>query len=94
VRKLAWHSSFRRAFKRLQRDDRELAARALDAIEELARDPFQEQLRTHKLRGALEGLWAAWVEYDCRLVFAFEPDAAGGPDVIALVDIGSHDEVY
>jgi hypothetical protein len=26
--------------------------------------------------------------------FAFEADPAGGEDAIALVDIGSHDEVY
>lgn len=52
------------------------------------------ELKTHKLHGQLEGLWACWVEYDCRIVFAFEPDPAGGEDVIVLVDIGSHDEVY
>jgi len=29
-----------------------------------------------------------------RVVFAFEPDPSGGDDLIVLVDIGSHDEVY
>jgi mRNA-degrading endonuclease YafQ of YafQ-DinJ toxin-antitoxin module len=48
----------------------------------------------HKLRGALEGLWAAWVEYDCRIVFFFEPDPEGPEDMIVLVDLGSHDDVY
>ncbi len=39
-------------------------------------------------------MWAAWVEYDCRVVFAFEPDPEGTEDLIVLVDIGSHEEVY
>lgn len=94
MRKLGWHSSFRRAFKRLQRGDRHLAQQALSAVEDLVDNPFQERLRTHKLHGALVGLWAAWVEYDCRIVFVFEPDPSGGEDMIVLVDIGGHDEVY
>ena len=33
-------------------------------------------------------------EYDCRIVFVLEPDPPSSEDVIILVDIGSHDEVY
>jgi len=57
-------------------------------------DPFDPGLRTHKLRGQLEGLWACWVEYDCRVVFAFETDPQGSEDMIVLIDIGTHDQVY
>jgi mRNA-degrading endonuclease YafQ of YafQ-DinJ toxin-antitoxin module len=63
-------------------------------LERLAKDVFDPHLRTHKLRGPLEGLWACWVEYDCRIVFAFEADSQGEEDMIVLIDIGTHDEVY
>jgi mRNA interferase YafQ len=34
------------------------------------------------------------VEYDCRIVFAFENDPDTGKDLIVLADIGKQDEVY
>jgi addiction module RelE/StbE family toxin len=94
VRRLAWGVSFRRAFKRRTRRAPDLQDRILEVLASLAADPFDPRLRTHRLRGQLEGLWACWVEYDCRIVFAFEPDPTGGEDVIVLADIGTHDEVY
>jgi mRNA interferase YafQ len=94
MRKLVWDSSFRRAFKRAARRDPDLQERILGVVAVLAESPFEPRLKTHKLRGQLEGLWACWVEYDCRIVFAFQPDPSGDEDLIVLVDIGSHDEVY
>jgi mRNA-degrading endonuclease YafQ of YafQ-DinJ toxin-antitoxin module len=65
------------------------------AFRQLARhDPTLPALKTHKLRGQLAGSWACWVEYDCRIIFTFEADPSGGEDMIVLVDIGTHDEVY
>jgi mRNA interferase YafQ len=94
VRRLVWDASFRRAFKRVTRRAPELAERVFDVVAVLAEDPFNPRLKTHRLRGQLDGLWACWVAYDCRIVFALEPDPATGEDVIVLADIGSHDEVY
>jgi addiction module RelE/StbE family toxin len=92
--KLAWGSSFRRAFKRYTRNNLARQDRVLQTLDELAHDPFHPGLKTHKLSGQLRGLWACTVEYDCRIVFAFEPDPVTGDDVIVLVDLGTHDEVY
>ena len=94
MRNLVWDASFKRAFRRRTRLDPTLQERILEVLDALAADPFEPALKTHKLRGQLAGLWACWVEYDCRVIFAFETDPAGGEDAIALVDIGSHDEVY
>ncbi len=94
MRHLVWDASFRRAFKQKTRRQPSLQKQIFDALAALAENPFEPSLKTHKLRGELEGLWACWVEYDCRIVFAFEPDPAGGEDFIVLVDIGSHDQVY
>lgn len=95
MRELVWDSSFRRAVRRRTRNKPDLTERILQVLEKLALDPFDPVLRTHKLRGQLEGLWACWVEYDCRIVFTFEPDPRPHrDDLIVLVDLGSHDEVY
>ena len=66
----------------------------LEVLGLLAQDAFDPRLKTHKLRGQLEGLWACSVEYDCRIVFAFEPDPESAEDMIVLIDIGTHEEVY
>jgi mRNA-degrading endonuclease YafQ of YafQ-DinJ toxin-antitoxin module len=52
-------------------------------------DPFNKQLRTHKLTGKLQGLWAFSVDYDVRVVFSFLNE-----NEVLLIDLGSHDEVY
>ena len=94
MKTLVWHTSFRRAFKRCTRRNPRLKDRIFEVLELLVEDPFIPALRTHKLRGQLEGLWACWVEYDCRIVFTFESDPDSGEEMIILIDIGSHDEVY
>ena len=94
MRKLFWDKSFRRAFKRRTRKNASLQYDILNVIENLTKDPFEPKLKTHKLKGQLKGLWACWVEYDCRIVFAFEKDPHSQHDAIVLIDIGTHDEVY
>jgi len=51
-------------------------------------------LKAHKLRGSLEGLWALRREYDCRIIYNFEQDSETKEELIVLIDIGTHDEVY
>jgi len=95
MKKLVWDNNFRRAFKKQTRHNPRLKAQIFDVLERLSADPFHPSLRTHKLKGTLEGLWACWVEYDCRIIFLFDVDPAiNHEEVIVLVDIGSHDEVY
>jgi mRNA interferase YafQ len=94
MRKLVWGASFRRAFKKAARKKPDLSEAILEVIERLARDPFEPLLKTHKLQGQLQGLWACWVEYDCRIVLSFQQDTDTGQEVIVLIDIGTHDEVY
>ena len=94
MRKLAWDASFRRAFRRRTRNSPAVQERIRRVLAQLVEDPFHPALSAHKLSGQLEGLWACWVEYDCRIVFAFEPDSGGGQDVIVLIDLGTHGDVY
>jgi addiction module RelE/StbE family toxin len=94
VRKLAWDTSFKRAYRKWVRRNPSLQGRIFEVLGLLATDAFDPQLKSHKLRGQLKGLWACTVEYDCRIVFAFEPDPESSEDMIVLIDIGNHDEVY
>ena len=86
--------SFKRSFKRLTRKNPQLQGKILDVLELLSKDPFTPSLKSHKLAGKLDGLWSCSVAYDCRIIFAFSKDSITEEDLIVLVDIGSHDEVY
>jgi mRNA interferase YafQ len=87
-------SKFKRRFKRLVKKNPELEGKILTVLEILADDPFTPSLKSHKLTGQLDGLWACSVTYDCRIIFTFEKDSEATEELIVLVDIGSHDEVY
>jgi addiction module RelE/StbE family toxin len=93
--KLFWDAAFKRAFKKHVRRTPQLQDRILRVVEQLAQDPFTPSIRTHKLSGQLDGLWACWVEYDCRIIFAFSPDPdSPNEQALVLLNMGSHDEVY
>jgi mRNA interferase YafQ len=94
MRILVWNSSFKRAFKRVIRKNPRLEETIFEVLELLVTDPFAPSLKSHKLKGDLEGLWACWVEYDCRIIYTFQPNHEENEDMIVLIDIGTHDEVY
>ncbi|MGB3653622.1 MAG: type II toxin-antitoxin system mRNA interferase toxin, RelE/StbE family [Rivularia sp. (in: cyanobacteria)] len=91
---LIWGTSFKRAFKRIVRKNPQLEEKILTVLELLSNDPFTNSLKSHKLRGQLERLWACSVEYDCRIIYTFEQDSDNEEEIILLVNIGTHDEVY
>ena len=67
--KISWDQGFKRVYRKKVKNDDELKGRFWGAIEMFAKDPFQPRLRTHKLTGRLEGLWAFSVSFDCRVIF-------------------------
>jgi proteic killer suppression protein len=89
VIKVSWDQGFKRGYRKKVKNDAELMGRFWDAMEMFAKDPFHPRLRTHKLTGRLEGLWAFSVSFDCRVIFRFLSRTE-----ILLIDIGGHDEVY
>ena len=86
---VAFSSSFKRAYKRNIGGDAQRKKRFLSKLSIFIKDPFDPQLRTHKLSGKLSDLWSFSVEYDLRIVFYFS-----GESEAVFVDIGSHDDVY
>jgi addiction module RelE/StbE family toxin len=93
MRRLVWTNTFVRAYKRFSRRHPQLLEKLKGVLEQLSVDPFQPQLRTHKLRGELEGVWACWIERDIRLLFELVTAEDGGEEIL-LLTLGSHDEVY
>jgi len=57
-------------------------------------DLFAPNLFTHRLKGEFEGLRACSCGYDCRIIFSLEKDLVTNEEVVVLLNIGSHDEVY
>ena len=81
--RIAWDQGFRRIYRKKVTNDAVLEQRFWKAMELFSRNPFHPRLRTHKLSGKLEGLWAFTVAYDCRVVFKFLNRGE-----VLLVDIG------
>jgi addiction module RelE/StbE family toxin len=85
-------AAFVRAARRAIKKDPNLADAAERALELLAADAFHPRLRTHKLKGDLDGCWACSAGYDLRIVFRLVQHE--GAEAILLETVGTHEEVY
>ncbi len=91
-RELHPSSAFARSLKRLGKKDRRSFEFIRTTLEMLQTDAFDARLGSHKLKGDLDGLWACSAGYDLRIVF--EIATRNDEEVILLVSVGTHDEVY
>ena len=94
MRKLIWGKTFIRALKKATKKNPHLKKDIEDALGDLALDPFNPKLETHKLKGRLIGTWACSAGYDLRILFDFVKNKNKKDSDILLFEIGSHDEVY
>lgn len=78
--------------KRLGKKDRRVFEAIRATLVMLQDDAFDPKLGSRKLKGDLAGLWACSAGYDLRLVF--EIAKHNDDEVILLVSVGTHDEVY
>lgn len=51
MKNLVWSPTFIRAFKRLVKKNPELRSQIEQVLQQIAEDPFQLSLRSHKLKG-------------------------------------------
>ncbi len=65
-----------------------------ETIAAIENDIFAANLGTHKLEGKLSGLLSCSCGYDCRIVFCVTTDEESGEQVVILLDVGTHDDVY
>ncbi len=81
-------SQFERALKSFLKKHPDLRDIILNKLTLPLNNPKDPKLKTHELKGNLKGLLAASVNYEYRVIFYVEED------LIYLLNIGSHDEVY
>jgi len=91
-RKLVRSRAFVRAAKRLLKKRPDVAEDLKAALELISEDALHPKLKSHKLKGELEGSWAASAGYDLRIVFQMVDYQ--GTEAILLLTVGTHDEVY
>jgi mRNA interferase YafQ len=94
MRTLVLTPKFRRAFRKFVKRNPDLQQRIENTLRQMEADIFAPSLGSHKLSGKLEGFQSCSCGYDCRIVFSVEQDAKTNCEVIVLLDIGTHDEVY
>jgi len=93
-RRIVLSKSFRRAFKTFVKKHPKQKQKIEETIVLLQEDTYNPILKTHKLSGNLFGLNALSCGFDCRIVFKILKDKTQNVDVIILIDIGDHKNVY
>ena len=94
MRELVVTSRFDRSFRRVVGKHPPMRAQIETTLRRMAADINDPRLRMHHLSGQLAGLHACTVNYDCRIVFSKQKHPKTGAEVLILVNIGTHDEVY
>ena len=94
MRELVLTAKFRRAYRKFVGRDKRLQKAVDNTLVAMSEDLFAPYLGVHKLSGELYGLWACSCGYDCRIVFALELNPKTNAEVILLLDLGTHDDVY
>lgn len=94
MRELILTARFRRAYKKFVGGDRKLQKAIDNTLAAMSEDLFAPSLGAHKLSGELYGLWACSCGYDCRIVFVLESDKRTNAEIVLLLDLGTHDDVY
>ncbi|WP_449245860.1 type II toxin-antitoxin system RelE/ParE family toxin [Desulfobacca acetoxidans] len=84
--------AFVRAAQKLVKKNPDIIREFHLTLDLLAENAFHPKLKTHKLKGKLEGSWACSVDYDLRILFDFV--TFQGKEAILLLTLGTHKEVY
>jgi addiction module RelE/StbE family toxin len=85
-------TAFVRDARRLAKKDVQTAGSLFAALALLQEDAFDARLKTHKLKGELEGSRACSFGHDMRIVFEIVEHQ--GKEAVLLHSVGTHDEVY
>lgn len=94
MRELVATPKFKKAYKKFIDRDYKLEKKIKNTLKQMRDDVFSPQLSTHSLQGKLFGLKACSCGYDCRILFSIEVDQNNREEVIILLDIGTHDQIY
>lgn len=87
--RLEWSSRFVKSLKKWINKHPEDSEMIKQKLEQFCANPYEPELKNHKLSGQLKGLRAFSVAYDCWIVFDLVDE-----NTALLVAIGTHEEVY
>ncbi len=88
--KLSWTSTFVKTSKKFLKKRPRLRSDFKDLLTQLEKDPFQQRLKLHQLKGRYKEKYSVSLTYSYRVVLYLEIINRE----IILLDIGSHDDVY
>jgi mRNA interferase YafQ len=94
MKKLILTAKFTRAFRKYVQRDQRIKIQVQRALDLMEKDVFTPQLNTHQLKGEFVGFYACSCGYDCRIIFTIEKGQDPAEEIIILVNIGTHNEVY
>ncbi len=83
--KIYYSNKFAKEYKKLP-DKIKLVAEKKEKV--FRKNPFDPQLKTHKLTGKLKSYWAFSLDYQYRIIFDF-----ADKDIIWFHSVGTH-EIY
>lgn len=83
-------ATFEKSAKKFFKKHRNLLDKFGMVSKKLRENPFDQSLKTHKLKGVLEGKYACSLNYEYRIVLIIQVVEKE----VYLMDIGTHDEVY
>lgn len=87
--------AFEKSYQKFTGKNQALKNSINKALIKLQQDAFEPTLRTHKLSGKLASYLACSCGYDCRIIFTIEKDLINSDlEIVLLLDIGTHDDVY
>lgn len=94
MRELVLTSHFKRAFRRFVRRQPSLQQKIEQTLKDMEQNLTAPHLELHNLTNKLHGVRACSCGYDCRILFILEKHPKTGKEVIVLLNIGTHDDVY
>ncbi|MFD0794623.1 type II toxin-antitoxin system YafQ family toxin [Mucilaginibacter litoreus] len=87
--------AFEKSYKKFANNNQSLKSAILKTVSKMELDVYHPSLRTHKLSGKLAAYLACSCGYDCRIIFTIETDLTDiNKEVILLLDVGTHNDVY
>lgn len=86
--RLELEKCFRRRSKKLLNKNPSIKQLYEEMLTKLSNNPFDPTLHTHALSGELHGKYACSLTHSLRVVFKLNDD------IVHLLDVGPHDEVY
>ena len=82
--KIIYSSKFAKEYRKLSHEIKDIAEKQENLFRD---DPFNANLKTHKLKGKLKDFYSFSIGYKYRIIFEFSKDK----DVVYFHFIGNHD---